>query len=200
MEDALRIILPVYFAAFFGIAFVWRSWAVKKQTGFNPYVIGSEDNAYGYIGRIFRLTMALVLAVILVYSLYPYFYAYTGPFELFERDWIRIAGLIMLGASLILAAVAQAQMGKSWRIGIDTEHRTELVDSGLFGISRNPIFLALRVTQLGFLLTLPNVLMLVAVVMGEVSMQIQVRLEEEHLRRMHGEAYEAYSRKVRRWL
>ena len=85
-------------------------------------------------------------------------------------------------------------------IGIDTEHRTELVDSGLFGISRNPIFLALRVTQLGFLLTLPNVLMLVAVVMGEVSMQIQVRLEEEHLRGMHGEAYEAYSRKVRRWL
>jgi protein-S-isoprenylcysteine O-methyltransferase Ste14 len=52
----------------------------------------------------------------------------------------------------------------------------------------------------GFFLTLPNAVTLLALVLGDVLMQIQVRLEEEFLRNSHGEDYEEYCRKVRRWI
>jgi protein-S-isoprenylcysteine O-methyltransferase Ste14 len=47
-------------------------------------------------------------------------------------------------------------MGASWRIGIDSANATELVSKGLFSVSRNPIFLAIRLALLGFFLVAPN--------------------------------------------
>ena len=54
-----------------------------------------------------------------------------------------------MGLSLVIMLVAQAQMGLSWRIGIDEKNRTGLVTQGLFALSRNPIFLSLRITPTG---------------------------------------------------
>jgi protein-S-isoprenylcysteine O-methyltransferase Ste14 len=200
MQEALRVILPVYFVAFFGLAFLWRSIQVRRMTGRNPYVIGKADDVYGYIGRVFRVTMVFVLALVLLFAASPDFYRQLGAVEVFENDWWRGAGVLLLAVSLVLVAVAQKQMGASWRIGVDREHRTELVDTGLFGVSRNPIFLALRLTLVGFFLTVPSWTMLIAVLVGEVSMQVQVRLEEQHLRAMHGDVYERYCERVRRWI
>ena len=200
MQEATRIILPIYFVAFFGIAFLWRSWQVRKATGINPYVIGSADDVYGYIGRVFRVTMVLVLGLVVVFSVSPGHYGRFGAIEVFENDWIQTAGLLLLAASLVFVAVAQKQMGASWRIGVDKKHRTELVETGLFKLSRNPIFLAMRFTLVGFFLTIPSWAMLIAFFVGEVSMQVQVRLEEQHLRGLHGETYDGYCSRVRRWL
>jgi protein-S-isoprenylcysteine O-methyltransferase Ste14 len=91
-------------------------------------------------------------------------------------------------------------MGESWRIGIDTEHQTPLVQKGVFRISRNPIFLGLMVTLLGLFLTLPNALTLLAFFLGVVLIGVQVRLEEEYLVQMHAQAYQEYRKRVRRWL
>ena len=109
-------------------------------------------------------------------------------------------GVLLLLLSLVWTGVAQSQMGEAWRIGIDTEHRTPLVQKGLFGISRNPIFFGIMVTLLGFFLTLPNAITLLAFVLGAVLMGVQVRLEEEYLNRLHPEDYQAYRRRVRRWI
>jgi protein-S-isoprenylcysteine O-methyltransferase Ste14 len=74
------------------------------------------------------------------------------------------------------------------------------VQGGLFAISRNPIFLAMRVTLLGLFLVLPSAATLSLLVAGEILMQVQVRLEEEHLASLHGAEYAAYCHRVRRWL
>jgi protein-S-isoprenylcysteine O-methyltransferase Ste14 len=74
------------------------------------------------------------------------------------------------------------------------------VQGGLFAISRNPIFLAMRVTLLGLFLVLPSAATLSLLVAGEILMQVQVRLEEKHLASLHGAEYAAYCQRVRRWL
>ncbi len=96
--------------------------------------------------------------------------------------------------------VAQAQMGASWRVGIDTACRTELVSFGLFAHSRNPIFLAVRLSMLGLFLVAPNAVTLAILATNEVLALFQVRLEEKHLSEMHGAKYEEYCAQVRRWL
>jgi protein-S-isoprenylcysteine O-methyltransferase Ste14 len=109
-------------------------------------------------------------------------------------------GVALLLLSLIWTVLAQAQMGESWRIGIDEAHRTPLVTSGVFGWSRNPIFAGMKITLLGLFLIIPNALTLLVFVMGVVLIQIQVRLEEDFLGKTHGEHYEQYRREVRRWM
>jgi protein-S-isoprenylcysteine O-methyltransferase Ste14 len=200
MEDALRIILPVYLVIYFAVAFVWRSVVVYKTTGINPYVLGGSDNAYDYIGVVFRLTFLALVGAVLLFSVFSGFYGYAAPINWLERDFVRWAGLALLAASLVWTAVAQMQMGASWRIGIDKTNRTELVEKGLFRVSRNPVFLGMRLALLGFFLTIPNAVTLLTLGLGDCLMQIQVRLEEEHLRSLHGEKYVEFCRAVRRWI
>jgi protein-S-isoprenylcysteine O-methyltransferase Ste14 len=91
-------------------------------------------------------------------------------------------------------------MGNAWRIGIDEKNETELVSNGLFLLSRNPIFLSMRINLIGLFLVLPNAVTLALVAAGEVLMQVQVRLEEAHLESLHGAKYMEYRSTVRRWL
>ncbi|MBS1806605.1 MAG: isoprenylcysteine carboxylmethyltransferase family protein [Acidobacteria bacterium] len=109
-------------------------------------------------------------------------------------------GVVLLLVSFLWILLAQKQMGDSWRIGIDHEVKTPLVREGVFKLSRNPIFLGLRINLLGIFLILPNAVTLTVLVLGDALMQIQVRLEEEYLSRMHGQEYEHYCRQTRRWL
>ena len=91
-------------------------------------------------------------------------------------------------------------MGESWRIGIDHEHQTALVRTGVFGFSRNPIFLGMTITLVGLFFVIPNTLTALTLLIGAVLIQIQVRLEEEFLTKTHGKEYGEYRQQVRRWL
>ena len=108
--------------------------------------------------------------------------------------------MVLLLVAVVVVVTAQAQMGRSWRIGIDDEHTTALVTHGIFGRSRNPIFLGMRLMLVGLFLVIPEAATLVLWLVGDVLIRTQVYLEEEHLLRQHGEAYRAYQGRVRRWL
>ncbi|MBI2059227.1 MAG: isoprenylcysteine carboxylmethyltransferase family protein [Nitrospirae bacterium] len=195
-----RWILPAYAVAFFLVLMGWRSYRVWKQTGVNPIVIKRGDRAHDYVGQCMVWVFLVIAAFLVVYGFFPSAYPWLEPIPWLEHRSLKMAGLILLTVSFVWIAVAQAQMGASFRVGVDQEHRTEMVAHGLFRISRNPIFLGMTVTLLGFFLAAPNMVSLVVLILGHVLIQIQVRLEEEHLEKLHGESYLAYRRRVRRWL
>ena len=200
MEQLLRYFLPLYLATYFFTAFFWRSYKVWKATGINSFVLGSTDSAHDFIGRIFKVVFALIVAAVIAYSSSNMVYEYLVPITWMQHQGFKIIGLILLLVSLVWTLFAQSQMGKSWRIGIDTNHRTELIKGGVFRFSRNPIFLGMIATITGLFLVIPNALTLVAFTLGVVLIQIQVRLEEDYLKTVHGEHYLEYCRNVRRWL
>lgn len=200
MDQILRIGLPIYLVAIFLIAIVWRSYLVWKRTGLNPVVVGKPGSTLEYVERVYPLPGVLLGLVATIFSLFPGLYVYTAPLFWLEHLFVQAAGVGLLLASLVWIILAQTQMGASWRIGIDSANRTELVSKGLFTVSRNPIFLGMRIALAGFFLVLPNAFTLVALVLGDVLLQLQVRLEEEHLTRLHGTEYEVYKKSVRRWI
>lgn len=192
--------LLLYFVLYFALAFVWRSWLVYRRSGYNPVVLPAQDTAYGYIGRAFRGVMLAVVLIALLDAFFPRALAALGPMHWLQSGAVSALGWALLLASLAWLLLAQAHMGNSWRIGIDSANSTGLVSTGLFKLSRNPIFLAMRVNLLGLFLLRPNALTLAIAAVGEVLMQAQVRLEEAHLSQMHGEIYADYCARVRRWI
>ena len=198
----LKIFLVVYLILFFGIAFIWRSYKTWQATGVNPYRLGDyqQDSLYGLTGRLFRLISFGTIGVVLLYAFADGVYGYLGLIDWLQTPLITVIGLGLLFVSLVWVIAAQTQMGTSWRIGIDNESKTALVTQGVFGLSRNPIFLGMRVNLAGLFLVLPNALTLVLWVLGDVIIRVQVYLEEDYLRQQHGETYNQYSQQVRRWL
>ena len=197
---SLRLFLPIYLLAYFTAAFLWRSFVVWKRTGVNPVVFKSTDSAHDFIGRVFKTLFAVIVVVVVIYAFIPNVYQYLMPMPWLERTWIKSTGIGLLLLSLVWTVLAQAQMGTSWRIGIDSEHKTELVHRGIFSLSRNPIFLGIMVTLSGLFLVVPNVGTLITLLVGILVIGIQVRLEEEFLTRMHGDKYLEYRRRVRRYI
>ena len=67
---------------------------------------------------------------------------------------LAVAGLLLCALGVLVIAIAQRQMGESFRIGID-DAKTPLVSRGLFRHVRNPIYSGLLVLLLGVMLAIP---------------------------------------------
>lgn len=198
MIDFLRIILPIYFIIYFGVAFVLKSVVVAKRIGKSPLVLPKDDSAYGLIGLYFKLTLIAMFIYVLAYAFFPTWHDNFLPIVQFNNQTVKYIGLTLLFISLVWTVIAQGHMKNSWRIGIDTDTKTELVTSGLFSVSRNPIFFGMILSLVGLFFTTPNTLTLIFLILGYVLIQIQIRLEEEFLTKEHGQAYIGYKQKVRR--
>jgi protein-S-isoprenylcysteine O-methyltransferase Ste14 len=200
MDEILRFILPIYFIIYFGLAFVLKSILVAKRIGKNPLVLPKDDSAFGLIGRYFKLTLIAMFIYVLVFAFFPGWHNKFLPVIWLDNLILQVIGLVFLAVALIWTIIAQGHMKNAWRIGIDTETKTELVTTGLFGISRNPIFFGMILSLIGLFLTTPNALTGIFLILGYILIQIQIRLEEEFLMKEHGKNYTTYKQKVRRLL
>lgn len=104
-----------------------------------------------------------------------------------------LAGLVFLGLSLVA-------FGRSFRVGIDAEQPDELVTGGIFGVSRNPIYVGFFLVLLGEFLVFPNWVLLAYLIAGTWLLNRQALREEAFLREHYGQAYADYCAKVRRYL
>jgi len=196
----MKVFLLAYLLLFFGLALILPSYRVWKTTGVNPYKFGRSESTHDYVGTLFRLTLLAVILIVSVYALLPKSYSYLVPIDYLSNAALNFIGQILLVIAVIWVLIAQVHMQKSWRIGIDEDVKTELIQTGLFKLSRNPIFLGMRMMMLGLFLVLPTAATLATLLCGDLLVQIQVRLEEEFLTRAHGETYRTYQKQVRRWI
>ena len=163
-------------------------------------VIPSSDDAYGLIGIYFKVVMLLLAGFVFANFFFPDHYHFFLPITWLENIYFKDVGAGIMIISFFWIFLAQKQMRDSWRIGIDEETKTDLVNTGLFRYSRNPIFLGMILALAGLFMIAPNAVTLIIFLLGYVLIQIQVRLEEEFLERMHGDVYLDYRKAVRRWI
>jgi protein-S-isoprenylcysteine O-methyltransferase Ste14 len=124
---------------------------------------------------------------------------------LFEPRWPRLPAAELAGAALSLAALAVLvtaflHMGRSWRIGIDPDSRERLVTSGIFSLSRNPIFLAIDLLALSSVLVSGSVFFLVSGALVVTGIHVQILREERFLAGVFGDEYARYRARVARYL
>lgn len=191
--------LLAYYALLMTLVFAWPTWRLWRRERVNALVLPDDDSPEAVIGVWFKRLIAAA-GIVLIVSASGVPQRTIGELPWFDAAPLRVVGWTSLAGSMAWMAVAQAQMGLAWRIGIDRANTPMLMRGGLFGWSRNPIFLGLRLNLAGFFMLLPNAFTFALLLAGEALIQVQVRLEEQHLARVFGSAYREYRREVPRWI
>ena len=113
-----------------------------------------------------------------------------------------IAGLLFVLAVLLASSgIGAFRRAKTPLDPVHIDRASTLVTSGIYGFTRNPMYLGLVVAALGMAVLVGAWPMLAAPVAVFLTAQFaHIPFEEAKMRRQFGEAYEAYTRKVRRWI
>ncbi len=120
--------------------------------------------------------------------------------ELFHNEFVGWIGVVLCIISIWLFIYAIISFGKSFRVGLDEDHPGELVTTGAFSISRNPIYTAFGMILIGMFLIIPNWIILIYVFIGIWLFNRQIALEEQSLKKVYGEKYIEYCKRVRRFI
>jgi len=196
-----KIAILCYVILYTIVALGIRPYILYKNTGINAYKkMGGGEGIQSINERVLILGAMLIPIISMIYLFSEDLYQYLVPISYLEIEWIKRTGILLMLLGSFIVIVAQFQMGDSWRIGINTEEKTSLVKSGLYRYSRNPIYLSLLISFIGFFLILPNALSLCGLTLGYPSLEIKIRLEEKYLISKHGDSYRQYMSDVNRWI
>ena len=138
-----------------------------------------------------KLFFFLNWMLFLIKALFPEFGYIPVPLEL---SW---AGTIFLIIGGILFIPAVLQLGSSLRYGIPDED-TKLKTTGIFRISRNPLYLGLFIICIGSCLYFPDIANVAFCIYTIVFHLKIIKGEEEFLAKRFGDDWKKYTAKVRR--
>jgi protein-S-isoprenylcysteine O-methyltransferase Ste14 len=199
MSPSVAAALALALLTVFGLlGFGWRAWLQHRRTG-STGIRGTR----GRIGPVERVAGAVFAAALVVTVLGPALQlaSVIRPLDVSHAAWIRIAGIVLATLGIAQTVRAQLDIGDSWRVGVDADETTELVQGRVFGWVRNPIYSAMLVFEFGIALVTPNLVTIAGAILAIAALEMQVRrVEEPYLLTKHGAAYQDYTRRVGRFV
>lgn len=114
----------------------------------------------------------------------------------------RPVGLTVIAVALAILfwAILQFRLANTQLLP-NSPVNNSLVTNGVFALTRNPMYFAMTLFALGGALWFGRMPMLLApLAMFAVANWAFIPFEEAKMRRQFGDAYDAYCRRVRRWL
>jgi protein-S-isoprenylcysteine O-methyltransferase Ste14 len=121
---------------------------------------------------------------------------------LLSIPWNRL-GWLLIAAGIIVDAVSVVSLKRAGTTvnPLRIDKATALVVSGLYRISRNPMYLGLMTIMVGWALLLGSLGPLLVVVLFERPLVIlQIQPEERALTMKFGDSYVSYAKRVKRWI
>jgi protein-S-isoprenylcysteine O-methyltransferase Ste14 len=167
-----------------------------KKRGIQVFVFGKTDKSdfllvpfmLLFLYAIFASSLSLPLPGIPVRSF-------------IEKELFARIGILFSVTGLVGFAFSLKAFGDSFRVGIDDEKPDKLITTGMFSVSRNPIYVSFIFFFLGLTLmnmNIASILMLFCFFIPVIHRQI-IR-EEKFMQKYYGEQYTEYRKKVRRYL
>jgi len=146
---------------------------------------------------IFLFVVTIIIAISSILS--KYLNDLFIPITVLSNNYIIFIGIIFLFLNLIISFLALTQMRDSWRVGIKEDDKTELINDGIFGITRNPYFLSYIVLFLAYILLVANILLIISALIAIFSIHKMIMKEEKYLEALHGKKYLEYKNNVPRY-
>ena len=146
--------------------------------------------------RVIYPPMWLVIGLIAIFILDQYFPAYR-----FTGYGAMVFGSVAIFAGLLVLVLAGGHFRKADTDMIPFREVRALVTSGVYRFTRNPMYLGMALILLGTACTtgIASGLAVPVIFMAIIELRY-IRPEEAMLRGIFGEEFDAYCRRVRRWL
>lgn len=169
------------------LASLWRGRSVARSTDNSAWAFGSAKGKQRLSGLAFAISIIVLTIASALAAMQP----------VTKFAWVS-ALLAVAGAVVVI--ISQIQMGRAWRVGVREGDATLFVRHGLFRFSRNPIFAGMILIGLSIAVSANIWWAWVALLIFVSACHAQVRIEETHLSKSFGAAYEQFCDAVPRWI
>jgi protein-S-isoprenylcysteine O-methyltransferase Ste14 len=201
--SALVEFTRIYLAIFYtGVALFYTVRILMTKKSINTELVfpGERFCSHWWNHMTFRLFRVSIWMVCVIRLLYPEFDQYLGLITTFDNVLVPIFGNVLLTIGFLMTIIIHFSMKQQWRSGVDPKGPNTLITNGFFKYSRNPIFVSVGLSQLGFFLALPSIFTLVCLIIGLYTLYKQTMVEEQHLVTIFQDDYKSYQSNVRRWV
>jgi protein-S-isoprenylcysteine O-methyltransferase Ste14 len=109
--------------------------------------------------------------------------------------------LVLMGAAVSLAGVVSFRRARTTVNPLKPEKTSSLVCSGIYRVTRNPMYLGFLLVLIGWAVMLGSAFAVFGPVLFVVYISLfQILPEERVLQNLFGDEFTAYRARVRRWL
>ena len=168
---------------------------ILRRKGVNAFLFGATDKSD-------FLLLPLVLAII--YTIcsgafgLPLWKPLIAPF--WNTQIPGAVGIALCVIAVVGIAASLVSFGDSFRVGIDEKESDELITTGMFALTRNPIYVCFDTFLCGQFLVHRNIIIAVAALGFALAIHRQILREEKFLVSHYRGEYEDYCKRVRRYL
>ena len=126
-----------------------------------------------------------------------------GPFQLWPRFdilWLRVSGFILyIPSAYLVVASMYALKHKGRPKTADLTATTTFVDTGIYGIVRQPMTLGMAIWAIALILVFQSVLSIILGVLAVLCFWVSARKESEYNISKFGDAYKEYMKRTTMW-
>lgn len=182
----MNLLITLLFVTF-GVFYVGNLILIKRKEGVKAFVLGKNKKD-------------IEVYVKASTGIWCVTWLYYGIFGTYLSNIWTVLGVILLILGVSLFIGSMVSMGNSWRVGVDEQTTTALVNKGLFKISRNPTFLGFDLMFFGLLFVQFNVYTIILIAINVAGFHFLILKEEKYLEDTHKEDYRNYKKSVPRYL
>lgn len=118
----------------------------------------------------------------------------------FDISWVRIIGYVLYAPSGFLVFCSMIELKRQGKPQTyDPSYTTTLVDTGIYGVIRQPITLGMTIWSIALILVFQSILSIILCVVSITCFWFSARKESEYNISKFGDSYKEYMRKVPRW-
>jgi protein-S-isoprenylcysteine O-methyltransferase Ste14 len=141
-------------------------------------------------------------ALVIVMAVFMWLLARTTPSLHVDVPWHNVLAVVLVSAGFITGMTGVVTFRKARTTVNPTKpHASSLVTSGVYAISRNPMYLGGLTMLLGWAIFLSNPLAFLFLPIYVLYLnRFQIAPEERILTSLFGQAYVTYQARARRWL
>ena len=187
----------------FLLILVVRTLHLRLRRNINPIVIGRGKQGFKRAVELISFAALVTWMVeIFLYALHCNFRIFPSPLDtqLIDSPLAKLTGVALISFGLIIFVLAFVSFGDSWRVGFDLKTPGALVQTGLFAVTRNPIYVFIDLWFIGIFLINGTLIFLIFAALTLAAMHYQILQEEDFLLKLYGQPYRDYLGKTGRYV
>lgn len=189
---------PRSFADWFQLAacaIFFGNIAVKSAT------LKAQDDDGDHLDLVLLLGLAVFGFQIFITSMHVERWLFPSlHLSLFHSRAATAVGVLLTCIALILQTAAYIVMSNSWRLMARSQEPAELIATGPFALTRNPIYASLEIYIAGAFLMNGTLVFALFLLFAPLFVHAQIRREESFLSESCGESYKRYFRDTPRYI